>query len=238
MNLAIIIARKNSKRLKNKNLLKIGKYNLLQLAVIEALKVQKFSKIIINSDLEKIKKQFKFLNNKNYRKLIFFKRSKRLAGDKAKAVDVVLESIKKLKDDRFKTVTLLLPTCPLRRSSDITKGLSLLKKHNSSVISVCKTTFPPQFSFYKKKNKSLKPIFTNSPLLKSEKRTQDYSNSFRPNGGFYISWISKLKKNKNFFKGDIVGFEMPISRSIDVDTHEDLKYARFNSKKNLKTFSN
>ena len=115
------------------------------------MKVQKFSKIIINSDLEKIKKQFKFLNNKNYRKLIFYKRSKRLAGDKAKAVDVVLESIKKLKDDRFKTVTLLLPTCPLRRSSDITKGLSLLKKHNSSIISVCKTTFPPQFSFYKKK---------------------------------------------------------------------------------------
>ena len=60
MNLAIIIARKKSKRLKNKNLLKIGKYNLLQLAVIEAVKVQKFSKIIINSDLEKIKKQFNF----------------------------------------------------------------------------------------------------------------------------------------------------------------------------------
>ena len=47
MNLAIIIARKNSKRLKNKNLLKIGKYNLLQLAVIEALKVQKFSKLLL-----------------------------------------------------------------------------------------------------------------------------------------------------------------------------------------------
>ena len=65
MNLAIIIARKNPKELKNKNLLKIGKYNLLQLAVIEAVKVQKFSKIIINSDLEKIKKQFNFINDKN-----------------------------------------------------------------------------------------------------------------------------------------------------------------------------
>ena len=60
------------------------------------------------------------------------------------------KSLKKLKDVD-KTVTLLLPTCPLRRSSDIKKGLSLLKKHNSSIISVCKTTFPPQFSFYKKK---------------------------------------------------------------------------------------
>ena len=46
MNLAIIIARKNSKRLKNKNLLKIGKYNLLQWTLIETLKVNQFSKII------------------------------------------------------------------------------------------------------------------------------------------------------------------------------------------------
>ena len=34
MNLAIIIARKKSKRLKNKNLLKIGKYNLIQIALM------------------------------------------------------------------------------------------------------------------------------------------------------------------------------------------------------------
>ena len=44
MNLAIIIARKNSKRLKNKNLLKIGKYNLIQMTLIEALKVKEFKK--------------------------------------------------------------------------------------------------------------------------------------------------------------------------------------------------
>ena len=64
MNLAIIIARKNSKRLKNKNLLKIGKYNLLQWTLIETLKVNQFSKIIVNTDLPKIEKQFKFLNKK------------------------------------------------------------------------------------------------------------------------------------------------------------------------------
>ena len=40
MNLAIIIARKKSKRLKNKNLLKILKYNLIQIALIEALKLK------------------------------------------------------------------------------------------------------------------------------------------------------------------------------------------------------
>ena len=65
MNLAIIIARKKSKRLKNKNLLKIGKYNLIQMTLIEALKVKKFKKIIINTDINNIKNYFKFLSLKN-----------------------------------------------------------------------------------------------------------------------------------------------------------------------------
>ncbi len=233
MNLAIIIARKNSKRLKNKNLLKIGKYNLLQLTLIETLKVNQFSKIIVNTDLPKIEKQFKFLNKKKFNKIIFIKRSKKLATDKAKAVDVVLESIKKINDKRFKTISLLLPTCPLRKSTDIKKGLKLLKKNLSSTISVCKTNFPPEFCFSKNHKNFLKPKFRNSPLLKSETRTQLYSNSFRPNGGFYISWITKLRKNKNFFRGKILGVEMPLSRSIDIDTFEDLNYARYNLNKKL-----
>ena len=59
MNLAIIIARKKSKRLKNKNLLKMS-YNLIQRALIEALNVKKFKKIIINTDINNIENQFRF----------------------------------------------------------------------------------------------------------------------------------------------------------------------------------
>ena len=86
MNLAIIIARKKSKRLKNKNLLKIGKYNLIQIALIEALKVRKFKKIIINTDINNIKNYFKFLSQKQSNKIIFMKRKPNLSNDKAKAV--------------------------------------------------------------------------------------------------------------------------------------------------------
>ena len=227
MNLAIIIARKNSKRLKNKNLLKIGKYNLIQMTLIEALKVRELKKIIINTDIKNIEKYFGFLNKKQLNKIIFMERKPHLSNDKAKAVSVVIDSIKKINNPKYSIVTLLLPTCPLRKAKDIKLGIKNLSKEVSTVISVNKSDFPPQFHFYKDKKNILKPVYKNTPLLKSETRMQKVSDSFRPNGAFYISKIKNLFKNKNFFKGKIKGVEMPAKRSIDIDTIEDLKVARY-----------
>ena len=53
-NLAIILARKNSKRLKGKNLLKIAGKTLVERAIENAMRSKKFSKIIVSSDNEKI----------------------------------------------------------------------------------------------------------------------------------------------------------------------------------------
>ncbi len=227
MNLAIIIARKNSKRLKNKNLLKIGKYNLIQMTLIEALKVRELKKIVINTDIKNIEKYFGFLNKKQLNKIIFMERKPHLSNDKAKAVSVVIDSIKRLNNPKYSIVTLLLPTCPLRKAKDIKLGIKNLSKEVSTVISINKSDFPPQFHFYKDKKNILKPVYKNTPLLKSETRMQKVSDSFRPNGAFYISKIKNLFKNKNFFKGKIKGVEMPAKRSIDIDTIEDLKVARY-----------
>ena len=109
-----------------------------------------------------------------------------MSNDKTKAVSVVLDSIKKLKNPKFSVVTLLLPTCPLRKAKDIELGIKSLKKGISTVISVNKSIFPPQFYFSKNKNNVLKPVYKNNPLIKSETRIQNISDSFRPNGAFFI----------------------------------------------------
>ena len=53
-NLGIILARKNSQRLKNKNILKIKNLKLIEFTIIAAIKSKKFKKIIVSSDDEKI----------------------------------------------------------------------------------------------------------------------------------------------------------------------------------------
>ena len=68
-NLAIILGRKNSKRLKGKNLLKIGGKTLVERAIENAIKSKKFSKIIVSSDDEKIlslKKKFIWIKSQSY----------------------------------------------------------------------------------------------------------------------------------------------------------------------------
>ena len=52
--LCIIPARGGSKSIKDKNLLKLGKYSLLEHAILFAKKSKKFNSIILSSDSNKI----------------------------------------------------------------------------------------------------------------------------------------------------------------------------------------
>ena len=52
--LAIIPARKNSKRIKDKNLQKINKKTLVDIAIDEAKKVKKINYVVVTSDSKKI----------------------------------------------------------------------------------------------------------------------------------------------------------------------------------------
>ena len=53
-NLGVIIARKNSRRLKNKNILQISKIKLIEFTIIAAIKSKKFHQIVVSSDDERI----------------------------------------------------------------------------------------------------------------------------------------------------------------------------------------
>ena len=73
--IAIIPARKNSKRIINKNLVKINKKQLVKFTIEAAKKSKKIQKIILTSDDDKILK----IARKN--KIIPIKRPKKICGD-------------------------------------------------------------------------------------------------------------------------------------------------------------
>ncbi len=81
----MIPARKGSERLKKKNYLKIGKYTVLELAIIKAIESNIFDNIFINTDdpdLEKLAKSFK---------IDFYLRSSHLANSTATSDQLVLD---------------------------------------------------------------------------------------------------------------------------------------------------
>ena len=230
--LGIIIARKNSKRLKNKNILRLGKLKLYEYPLIAAIKSEKFNKIIVSTDDKKIisnyKKYIKFKN------VFFEKRPSKFCTDKSKAIDTVNYYVSKNKK-KYSKIALMLPTCPFRDYKDINMAFKKLDKKTTSVISVTKYSFPIQFAISLNKDIA-KYFFKNSDLVSGKTRSQDKKDFFHPNGGIYLSWINKIKKNKNFFKGRVRCVVMDKKKSIDIDHKEDYQLAKLRLNKFYNNF--
>ena len=88
---SIIPARSGSKRLKNKNISRLGDKPLINHILEKLVHIKVISKIIISTDYPQIDK---FIKKKN-KKIIIEKRPKELASDKSTALDVVKSIMKK-----------------------------------------------------------------------------------------------------------------------------------------------
>ena len=88
-NLVIIPARKGSKRIKDKNLVKVLNKPLVLWTINFAKKLKKKNyDLVVSSDCEKIKK---ICNKEN---VLFIKRPKKLSNDHASMHDVIFNTIK------------------------------------------------------------------------------------------------------------------------------------------------
>ncbi len=222
--IGFIFARKNSKRLPKKNILKLGNKLLIEYTLLAALKSNIFKKIIVSTDDKKI-----LYLKKKYKKVLFYKRPKSLALSSTKNIDVINYYLKKLDiEKKYGYFSLMLPTCPFRNENHIIKGKKIIlnNKNLNCVFSATQSSFPIQFCL-KVKNGFAKPYFKRSPLLKNNTRSQNQSPTYIPNGGFWICNTKKFLKSKNFYKGKIKIVEMLPEDSVDIDNQFDFKLAQF-----------
>jgi len=198
--LFIIPARKDSVRLKNKNIRKIDGKTLVQHSIDFALKFKiSLLNIIISTNYEKIIK----IAKKN--RILFIKRKEKLSTKNAKSEDVVLDALywyKKKYSDKFKkikAVVLLQPTSPFRNHKVFCKACSFFfKKKLDNIFSASLIKGKSKFIFLKK-NRNIKP-----------------------NGNFYITKVNFFLKKKNFFSGNVYGYIIKNKKLlIDIDTLED-----------------
>jgi CMP-N,N'-diacetyllegionaminic acid synthase len=220
--LAIIPARKGSKRLVGKNMLDLKEKPLIAWTIEEALKSKYIDNIIISTDDENIinlSKQYKGIN-------VPFVRPKELSSDKATSLDVVLHALNYYSsiDKNFDYVMLLQPTSPLRKSKDIDYSIEELSEEVKSVVSVCETEHSPLWSNILPDNKSMKNFLSKEFL---NLRSQDLPKYYRLNGAIYISEVKYLVKEKGFFGDQTKAYTMPIERSIDIDDEIDFKFVEF-----------
>jgi CMP-N-acetylneuraminic acid synthetase len=226
--LAIIPARGGSKRLKNKNILKLNNKPLIAYSIEAALASKYIDEVVVTSDNEAILEIATSYDAKT------IKRPDKLATDSSATIDTILHTLEIY--NSFDTIIVLQPTSPLRTSNHIDEAIEeFINKKANGVISVCKTEHSPLWSNTLEKNNKM-DNFLSKELLNL--RSQDLPEYFRLNGAIYIAKKDKIIEQKTFFiDSNIYAYIMPQEVSIDIDTHLDflvcetvLKYQLENAK--------
>lgn len=175
--LALVLARKGSRRLKNKNILKLGSKPLISWT-LSSLKKNKdlFDDVLVSSNSDKIKKiteKYGFL---------FIKRPNYLSKNTTSSEDSAIHAINYYRKINYKIkyVILFQPTSPFRNNSTIKKTFKLsLKYPNKQIITVNQKDLKANGSIYISPIKILKKFisFSNKNyipmVIKSKKESID-----------------------------------------------------------------
>lgn len=210
-NIAIIPARGGSKRVKGKNLKKLGNKPLIQYTIEFAI-ASKIDNIFVSTDCDEIRDFSSRFG------ISLVKRPSHLATDSSTTFDVVKHLIDytKIKVDN---IFLLQPTCPFRPRNLIKKALDLFSETNcDSVTSYRKVDF-----FHPNR---IKVIDNYNVRDYCEKEIENVSISELPpayqrDGYLYSFTLNTLIKKRSFFGDNQKGIIINDGNIVNIDTHID-----------------
>ena len=221
--IAIIPARDNSKRIKNKNLLKINNKPILEINYSNLKKTKIFHKIILSTESNRIKRLSKEIGF-DY----VIDRPKNLSKDDTSTASVISHAIKFLADKiDFTHVCCIYPMAILIGKNDLLKAKQIIKKKNEIIFPALKYSHPIQRAFKINKNSNIKYNISHKLL---SRKTQSFSEYFHDAGQFYLgsnyAW-------KNFTDIKKRCFKIKNDKAIDVDNYDDFEILKaiYNFKK-------
>ena len=222
--LAVIPARKGSKRLKGKNKKVLAGKPLIQWTLEAALASPSISEIFVSTDCEDICKITADCGVN-----VPFLRPDAIAHDKSTPAEVIEHALKYYESlgKVFDWVIWLQPTSPLRTAQDIGNAIALLKeKKADGIISVCPCEHSPLWANRLGENGEMDHFLPD--VIKKNPQSQAIKPYHRLNGAIYIANIKRMKAENNLFlKDNLFAYEMPAERSADIDHELDFKFAEF-----------
>ena len=213
INLGIITARGESKRLKNKNIYPCAGMPLIYWTAKSAL-LSKLDIVMLSTDNEKIANTGQQLGLE-----VPFLRPKELAKDNTKTLPVIKNALDYYLEKKIKinSITLLQPTSPLRKENHIDESLNLFNQNKDcTVVSVSKlpTKFYPNKLYRIDGKGEAKNFEDNNP-----------QNIVIRNGPAILINSTKTILSGKLYSDKIFTYEMAHWESIDIDTIEDLLIA-------------
>ena len=211
--LGLIVARGGSKGFPKKNLARVAGSPIMEYTVREAQQSEYLDRLVISTECADILRLAVELGCEAP-----FVRPSNLATDKTSTVEVAIHAISELSD--FEILTILQPTSPLRLAADIDKTIEALVYNNaSSAVTVTEVVDHPYLTFSKNSRGALNAIVDTTGL---SLRRQDLPLTYKLNGAVYSIRIADLLIQKALILDDTQGVVIPRSRSLDIDTQDDL----------------
>ncbi len=203
---SLILARGGSKEIPNKNIIDVNGSPLIYYT-IKASKNSIVDHTWVSTDSEKIK------NIALSYEASVIDRPIEIAGDNSQSEESLLHFSNHVD---FDYLVFIQPTSPLLVCEDINAAISMLDKYDS-VFSVYKEHWVPRWS------KTAEPIDWN---IHQRPMRQQIKPKFVENGAFYITSKKNLIRSELRYSGKIGIYEMPLSRSLQIDTEDDLELIR------------
>ena len=218
--LAIIPARKGSKRIPKKNLKKINGKPLIYWSIKAARNSKYIDKVIVSTDSKLIRDI-----SIKYGSDVPFIRPKKISTSISKSSDVIIHALNNIYG--YDYIIYLQPTSPLRDTKDIDDSIKLGINNNVKSLASFSHSLhhDPNIVFeFDKKKKKLKKI--NFSKLENKR-----SNYFVLNGAIFLLETKWFKNNKKFICKSTLPFIMDQKKSVDIDNYYDFEIAEYLMKK-------
>lgn len=222
--LAIIPARGGSKGIPRKNIKILCGKPLIEWTVAAAKKSRFIDRLVVSTEDEEIASIARSLGVD-----VPFLRPTELAQDETPGIDPVLHAISRL--PHYDWVMLLQPTSPMRSVDDIDGVWAFCQEHRApSSLSVSEVSKHPFLMYEKVEGHKLIPFIEGKEGIA---RRQDFPPAFAVNGAIYLARTDWLVAKNSFIGPETLGYEMPVERSLDVDTIQDWDLATILMKEKL-----
>lgn len=223
--LVIIPARGGSKGIPKKNIADVAGKPLIAYSIALAnalLAGGHVRRAIVSTDCEEIARIARA-----YNACVPFLRPAQISGDTAKSIDFMLHAVDFFheKGEDFDATILLQPTSPLRTADDILAAMRIFEETGAqSLISAYREDYICDLVCYTKKENLAIPL---DARHNAGVRRQEHDKLYVRNGAIYITDVGYLRAQSKIISDTPAIYVMPKSKSVNVDTSEDLELIRW-----------
>lgn len=219
--LAIIPARSGSKGVIDKNIKPLHGKPMMAYTITAAMESGIFDTVLVSTDSAAYAKIAE-----EHGAQVPSLRPAEFSKDNTGKEEVILYTLALLEKENkvYDYFVYLQPTSPLRTGEDIRHGVEeMLQKGKDSCVSLCPCEHPPEWNC---KESNLSDLsFYNADICKIPR--QQLETSYRLNGGFFISQVTRYQREKTFYTDNSVGFVMTKQHSLDIDDMDDFYLAEY-----------